>query len=326
MSARRSQRRQDRTTASVAATATVCGVRLETRGLPIVRNDGELVLGDDVLISALPALTHLVNAAQGRLVVGDRVAIGHGVAISCHEQVVIEDDAVIGPFVAVMDSDFHAVGSSEPPRPRPVTIERGARLGARTIVLPGAHIGAGATVRAGSVVSGTVPAGAHVAGNPAMPIAENNAVPRNDDAAALVQRVFYLDAPPAPHDGPHSISGWDSLGALELLVELESVLGRPLSENDIAALGSVADVARVLDATAEAPDAQPGETPAAVVARVFGLDVEPDRSARPEDIAGWDSLGTLELVMALEATFGVSIDERRLFDVRCVGDLDELVR
>ena len=310
----------------MAAAATVCGVRLEARGDPVVRNDGELVIGDDVLIAAFPATTHLVNAAHGRLLVGHRVTIGHGVAIACHERIVIEDDAVIGPFVAVMDSDFHAVGSSEPPPPRPVTIERGARLGARTIVLPGAHIGAGATVRAGSVVSGTVPAGAYVAGNPALPIGVGPASAGSDDAAALVQRVFYLDAPPRPDDGPHSITGWDSLGALELLVELESVLGHPLSETDVAELKSVADVARLLGAAPADAGAGTAETPASVVARVFGLAAEPERTARPEDIAGWDSLGTLELVMALEATFGVTIDERRFADVRCVGDLDELVR
>jgi acyl carrier protein len=70
----------------------------------------------------------------------------------------------------------------------------------------------------------------------------------------------------------------------------------------------------------------PVETPASVVARVFGLGAEPDETARPDETSGWDSLGMLELVLALEASFGVTIDERRLADVHCVGDFSQLVR
>jgi acyl carrier protein len=64
---------------------------------------------------------------------------------------------------------------------------------------------------------------------------------------------------------------------------------------------------------------------AAVVAQVFGLAEVPAPSVRSDEIPGWDSLGTLELVLALEAAFEVSIDERRLVEVRTVGDLRALV-
>ena len=68
-----------------------------------------------------------------------------------------------------------------------------------------------------------------------------------------------------------------------------------------------------------------GNRSGAVVARIFGLDAAPDPTARPDDIPGWDSLGTLELVIALETTFATKIDERRLADVRTVGDLEQLL-
>ena len=137
---------------------------------------------------------------------------------------------------------------------------------------------------------------------------------------------FRLDELPRDDDGPQSIAGRDSLGALELLVELEAVLGRTLAEPEIARLQTVQDVARLMsDGSAGTPDGLV-ESPSAIVARVFGLDAAPDSNVRPEEIPGWDSLGTLELVLALESTFGVSIDERRLADVRCVGDLEHLVR
>jgi acyl carrier protein len=115
------------------------------------------------------------------------------------------------------------------------------------------------------------------------------------------------------------------LGALELLVELEAVAGH-LDEAVLSRLSTVDDVEHLL---AELGTADAGVGPvsvAAVVARVFGLDGPPPATVRPEEIPGWDSLGMLELVLAHEDSFGVSIDERLLSDVRTVGDLDALVR
>jgi len=287
----------------VRAEASACGTGLEVRGRPVVRNSGELVIGDAVTIAATPASSHLVNV--GRLHVGNNVVIAQGAAISCHERVVIEDDVVLGPFVAIMDS--------------------ACRIGARVVVLPGAHIGAAAVVRAGSVVSGTVAPGAHVGGNPAAPLGAVEVRGGLGDARELVQRVFRLEGLPADTDGPDSIPGWDSLGALELLVELESALGRRLGDDEISRLRSVADVASLTAAMPTGSAAGRGEAVGAIIARVFGLDAAPPATARSDDIAGWDSLGTLELIIALETTFGVKIDERRLADVHTVGDLEDLV-
>jgi acyl carrier protein len=52
----------------------------------------------------------------------------------------------------------------------------------------------------------------------------------------------------------------------------------------------------------------------AVVSRVFGVDVDEDSS--PETVEGWDSMGHLNLVAALEKSFDVSID---------IGDAMEMV-
>lgn len=48
-----------------------------------------------------------------------------------------------------------------------VTIGNGCRIGTRAIILPGMHIGEGAVVGAGSVVTRDVPPDTVVAGNPA---------------------------------------------------------------------------------------------------------------------------------------------------------------
>ena len=54
-----------------------------------------------------------------------------------------------------------------------------------------------------------------------------------------------------------------------------------------------------------------------VVARVFGADPGSiDDSSSPESVEGWDSMGHLNLVTALEQDFNVSID---------IGDVMEMV-
>lgn len=80
--------------------------------------------------------------------IGDDVLIGH--------------DAVIATLNHGMAFEEHA-----DMRPAPVVIEQRTWLGANVTVLPGATIGAGAIVAAGSVVTKDVPAGATVAGVPA---------------------------------------------------------------------------------------------------------------------------------------------------------------
>jgi acyl carrier protein len=54
-----------------------------------------------------------------------------------------------------------------------------------------------------------------------------------------------------------------------------------------------------------------------VVSRVFGVDPGSlDESSSPESVEGWDSMGHLNLVAALEHDFNVSID---------IGDVMEMV-
>jgi len=54
-----------------------------------------------------------------------------------------------------------------------------------------------------------------------------------------------------------------------------------------------------------------------VVSRVFGVDPGSlDDASSPETVEGWDSMGHLNLVAALEQEFGVSID---------IGDVMEMV-
>lgn len=125
----------------------------------------------------------------GSVTVGDDSVLV-GAILMCSERITIGRRVVISYHVTVADSDFHpldlearrldaianAPGGDRSMRPpvesRPVVIEDDAWIGIGAIVLKGVHIGKGARVTAGSVVTHDVPAGATVAGNPARIVAE----------------------------------------------------------------------------------------------------------------------------------------------------------
>ena len=185
--------------------------------------------------------------------IGNRVRIGAGAAISSLGRIDIGDDVSMGDFVIIMDSDFHVADDvSANAIPRPVRIGNGVRLGHRVVVMPGSTIGAGAVVRAGSVVSGQVAADAVVEGNPAR--ARFAGAESGDDGTAsadvprLVMQVLGLASMPDAHAGPEQISQWDSLGALRLIVAIEETFGIALAEDEMKGARSIRDLSRHVEA------------------------------------------------------------------------------
>jgi acetyltransferase-like isoleucine patch superfamily enzyme len=93
--------------------------------------------------------------------------------------------AGIGPRVIVLTST-HA--ETPPPAPiidaplqfAPVEIGEGCDVGVAAILLPGARLGAGAQIGAGSVVTGKIPSGAIATGAPARVMRQRSA-PRQDE-------------------------------------------------------------------------------------------------------------------------------------------------
>jgi acetyltransferase-like isoleucine patch superfamily enzyme len=220
------------------------GERPVVRGTPLVLNTGELVVGDDFSLSSRPVRSHFYVA--GRMRIGDRVRIGAGAAISALGSVDVEDDVSIGDYVIVMDSDFHVADDFHAAAvPRPVHIGRGARIGHRVVVLPGSRVGAGAVVKAGSVVSGEVADGAVVEGNPARsrsaPV-EGADAPADAAVPRLVMQVLGLRSVPGPDAGPEQIAQWDSLGALRLIVALEETFAITLAEDQVKSARSIREL------------------------------------------------------------------------------------
>lgn len=116
---------------------------------------GDFVIGD--------------NCSIGTFVeIGPGVIIGNNVRIGAHcfipEGVTIEDDVFVGPGT-IFTNDRYPPGGKE--AWRPILVKKGASIGAGSVILPGVVIGEAAMIGAGTVVTGNIPAGIRVVGNPA---------------------------------------------------------------------------------------------------------------------------------------------------------------
>lgn len=96
--------------------------------------------------------------------IGDRVTVKSGVQL--WDGVTLEDDVFVGPN-ATFANDPMPRSRTRPPEFLRTVVAKGASIGANATILPGVHIGEGAMVGAGSVVTRDVPAHAVVYGNPA---------------------------------------------------------------------------------------------------------------------------------------------------------------
>jgi acetyltransferase-like isoleucine patch superfamily enzyme len=216
-------------------------------GRPDVSSDGSIIIGRDCYVGSRPIQSHLVVMPGARIVLGDRIVISYGAALAAAHAIEIGDDTRVGPFCVVLDHDYHKLGERNVPGVgAPVQIGRGVTIGARVTVLRGALIGDGARVLSGSTIVGIVAAGALVSGVPA--IVKRMGVQRRSDplVAAVVARVFGLAAAPDPLDGPGTIAAWNEIGAMRLLLALETSFGLTLSADRIRRASNVADVSRLV--------------------------------------------------------------------------------
>ena len=101
---------------------------------------------------------------ENDVVIGDRVTLKCGVYL--WDGMRVADDVFIGPN-ATFTNDKYPRSKQTPAAFLPVTIGKGASIGANATVLGGITIGEGAMVGAGAVVTRDVPVGALVVGNPA---------------------------------------------------------------------------------------------------------------------------------------------------------------
>ena len=132
--------------------------------LRVVWNTGWILLARWSPSQRLKRLFYRLTGAK----VGRHVAFGFEATLDIlyPQLIAIGDDVIIGYDSTVL---CHGYLHDESQR-GPVTIERGASIGAQCLILPGVTIGEGAVVGAMSLVNRDVPAGAFWAGVPAKEI------------------------------------------------------------------------------------------------------------------------------------------------------------
>ncbi len=130
---------------------------------------GEVWLGDRVVLDASEAPIELKSWAGATLVIGDDTYIGGGTSIELRRSVTIGARVWMGGYCKILDSHFHHfIGShQEPPPSTPVVIEDDVVIGARSILLPGTQVGARAILDPGTVVKRRIDAGVIAGGVPA---------------------------------------------------------------------------------------------------------------------------------------------------------------
>jgi maltose O-acetyltransferase len=153
--------------------ADAVGSGVRTLGRPRVINHGRMEIGAGTLIRSVNVPVELVVETGGELIVGEECRLNYGVSIGVVRSIRIGDRVRFGPYVMVIDSDFHELHNRNVrPEPRPVVIGSDVWIGAKASIMPGVTIGDGAVIGTASVVTRDVPAFTVVGGIPAKVLRE----------------------------------------------------------------------------------------------------------------------------------------------------------
>lgn len=106
-----------------------------------------------------------MQSAGAQVKIGDNSFINRSSKIFCKDMVHIGKRCAISWDVTIMDNDFHYINTND--NSKPIYIGDDVWIGCHSLILKGVHIGDGAVVAAGSVVTKDVPPCSVVGGNPA---------------------------------------------------------------------------------------------------------------------------------------------------------------
>lgn len=109
--------------------------------------------------------------------IGARTLVNRGCCLDARAGLSIGADVSIAPEVAILTTQHDLDDPDFALQSRPVRIDDHVWIGMRAMVLPGVHIGRGAVVAAGAVVTRDVPPLAVVGGVPARPIGQRSLQP-----------------------------------------------------------------------------------------------------------------------------------------------------
>ena len=140
--------------------------------MPLIVSDGQLDIGSALRVWGfrVPACFGARKGAELKL--GDGVFINEGATVVATQSISLGSHVLVADHVSIFDSNFHQVDEDTPIRQTPVFIDDNVWIGHRAVVLPGAKVGRGAVIAAGSVVTADVKSNWLVGGVPARPIRE----------------------------------------------------------------------------------------------------------------------------------------------------------
>jgi FkbH-like protein len=141
-------------------------------GKPLIDNRGYIELGSHVVLSSMFSQVQLITTSKGNITIGEGSNINFGCVISSSQRVTLGTNVSIGPYSRIVDDprellDLAPQASSGEAQSAPISIGNDVWLAGRVTVLPGARIGAGSVITAGSIVTGEIPPGMIAGGIPA---------------------------------------------------------------------------------------------------------------------------------------------------------------
>jgi acetyltransferase-like isoleucine patch superfamily enzyme len=144
------------------------GRNLRVFGWISVRGPGEVILGDNVVITGYPRLW--TYSADARIVIGDRVMMG-GAAFGCIKEIRVGRLSILSR-AQIRDTDFHSLAANRrspeaTARVAPVHIGDNVWIGDRVGILPGTRIGDNSVVSFAAVCGRDYPPNVIIMGNPA---------------------------------------------------------------------------------------------------------------------------------------------------------------
>jgi acetyltransferase-like isoleucine patch superfamily enzyme len=219
-------------------------------GKPTIYATGELRIGHHLRLASRPVVSHLVAGPGAILEIGDEVRIGCGAAIAAYQQIRIGSGTTMGPFVIIMDTNFHSASGDQSVQHdcRPVSIGRNCRIGARVTITRGVSIGDGVQILAGSVVGSAIPAGFCAAGARAAVIGRAGVVNSRDYVTAaalpvLLQESLELDSAPDLDDERIPVQLWTQDRIQRVSAAIEQKFGIALDCPSLTAAATFADIA-----------------------------------------------------------------------------------
>jgi maltose O-acetyltransferase len=138
------------------------GERVRAYGNVRVRAEGRVIIGDRSFFLRGMIPTEVIAMPGAEIRIGGRTGFNYGVSLEAHQRIEIGKRCVIGTMVRMCDCGPSSV--------RPIVVEDDAWIAHGAILEPGARVGRGSVVSAGSVVTGEIPPDSLAIGNPARTI------------------------------------------------------------------------------------------------------------------------------------------------------------